>query len=117
MKKSIINEAIRNIKNKTLTNTSHLNILSADAGEVYSFYKYSDCSDDDSIECVIRNTENENHAVVFTSGVILFSAFFEINDDYSELTEYTGKSFETLLDLLNKKFDEESFDAENQYLG
>lgn len=116
MNKLIIDEAIHNIKNKTLPNTSHLNVLSAEAGEVYSFYKYSDCSDDDSIECVIRNIENENHAVVFTSGFVLFSAFFEENDDFSELTEFTGQSFETLLGLLNKKFDEESFDAGNPYL-
>lgn len=104
MEKQNILNLIDIIAKKENPALSHLEYMTADSGEVYRFYKYSDMDDEDDILGVIRNTENENHAVIFESGFILFSALIADFSDYSDLTHFKGETHDSLIEILNKKF-------------
>lgn len=107
------NNIVTRLELKLIEDATHLEIIK----DVHGFYNYTADVDNDEVACAIRNTENENYAIVFKSGMILFvAALKDHSNEESEIRRFTGHSFDGLLALLNREFSSEDYDKKIKHL-
>lgn len=113
MNKIIAHNIVTRLKLKLIEEAKHLEIIY----DVLRCYNYTADVDNDEVACAIRNTENENYAIVFKSGMILFiAALKDLNNEDSEIRRFTGHSFDGLLALLNREFVSDDYDEKIKHL-